>query len=73
MFLVPIIIGSDKMTVSVATGQTNYWPIYISIGNIHNNVWCVHSNGITLLGFLAIPKSEYIMFIILPNLNIFYR
>jgi len=25
----------DKTTVSVATGQNEYWPIYLSIGNIH--------------------------------------
>ena len=36
--LVPIILGSDKTMVSVAMGQNEYWPIYISIGNIHNNV-----------------------------------
>ena len=35
---VPIILGSDKTTVSVATGHTEYWPIYGSIGNVHNNV-----------------------------------
>ncbi|KAF8508678.1 hypothetical protein BU17DRAFT_77929 [Hysterangium stoloniferum] len=34
---VPIILGSDKTTVSVATGHTEYWPVYLSIGNIHNN------------------------------------
>ncbi|KIK99826.1 hypothetical protein PAXRUDRAFT_84861, partial [Paxillus rubicundulus Ve08.2h10] len=31
---VPIIIRSDKTTVSVATGQNNYYPLYLSIGNI---------------------------------------
>ncbi|KIO08910.1 hypothetical protein M404DRAFT_22722 [Pisolithus tinctorius Marx 270] len=31
--LIPIILGSDKTTVSVATGQTNYYPLYLSIGN----------------------------------------
>ena len=35
---VPIILGSDKTTVSVATGHTEYWPVYLSIGDIHNNV-----------------------------------
>jgi hypothetical protein len=34
---VPIILGSDKTTVSVATGHNQYWPVYMSIGNIHNN------------------------------------
>ncbi|KAG1859497.1 hypothetical protein C8R48DRAFT_748607 [Suillus tomentosus] len=45
---VPIILGSDKTTVSVATGHNQYWPVYMLIGNIHNNV-------VVLLGFLAIP------------------
>lgn len=54
---VPIILGSDKTMVSVATDNNEYWPIYRSIGNIHNNVWCAHCNGVVLLGFLAIPKS----------------
>ena len=35
---IPIILGSDKTTVSVGMGQNDYWPVYISIGNIHNNV-----------------------------------
>lgn len=58
-FFVPVILRSDKTTVSVATGQTDYWPVYISIGNIHNNVQHAHGNGVMLLGFLAIPKSTF--------------
>lgn len=54
---VPIILGSDKTTVSVATGNNEYWPVYGSIGNIHNNVRRAHRNGVVLLGFLVIPKS----------------
>jgi Plavaka transposase len=50
-------LGSDKTTVSVATGQNEYWPVYLSIGNLHNNVRRAHRNGLVLLGFLAIPKS----------------
>ncbi|KAG1895104.1 uncharacterized protein F5891DRAFT_984552 [Suillus fuscotomentosus] len=34
---VPLIIGSNKTVVSVATGQTEYHPLYLSIGNIHNS------------------------------------
>ena len=56
---VPIILGSDKTTVSVATGQNEYYPVYLSIGNIHNNVRRAHRNGVALLGFLAIPKSMF--------------
>ncbi|KAM6491755.1 hypothetical protein JOM56_012795 [Amanita muscaria] len=57
-FLVPIILGSDKTTVSVATGNNEYWPVYLSIGNIHNNVRRAHRNGVVVLAFLAIPKAE---------------
>ncbi|KAG1802552.1 uncharacterized protein BJ212DRAFT_1449973 [Suillus subaureus] len=54
---VPLIIDSDKTTVSVATGHTEYHLLYLLIGNIFNGVWCVHRNGVVLVGFLAIPKS----------------
>lgn len=54
---VPLIIGSDKTTVSVATGHTEYHPLYLSIGNIFNSVRRAHRNGVVLVGFLAIPKS----------------
>ena len=37
--LVPIILGSDKTTVSVGTGNNEYYPLYLSIRNVHNNVW----------------------------------
>ncbi|KAI6114593.1 hypothetical protein EDD16DRAFT_1693597 [Pisolithus croceorrhizus] len=53
---VPIILGNDKMTVLVATGQNSYWPVYLSVGNIHNNVQCAHHSGVKLLTFLMIPK-----------------
>ncbi|KAG2132524.1 uncharacterized protein EDB93DRAFT_1309634 [Suillus bovinus] len=55
---VPIIVGSDKTTVSVATGQNDYYPLYLSIGNVHNNVRRAHRNALVLVGFLAIPKTE---------------
>ncbi|KAG1762208.1 hypothetical protein EDD22DRAFT_778730, partial [Suillus occidentalis] len=54
---VPLIIGSDKTTVSVATGHTEYHPLYMSIGNIFNNTRRAHRNGVVLVGFLAIPKT----------------
>lgn len=61
---VPIILGSDKTTVSVATGQNEYWPVYLSIGNISNSVRRAHRNGVVLLGFLAIPKSMSLIYFI---------
>ncbi len=52
-----IILGSDKTTVSNATGNNEYWPIYSSIGNIHNNMRRAHGSGFILIGFLAIAKG----------------
>ena len=54
---VPIILGSDKTTVSVGTGDIEYHPLYLSIGTIHNLVCHAHCNGVVLIGFLAIPKG----------------
>ncbi|KAG2151792.1 hypothetical protein BD769DRAFT_1380665 [Suillus cothurnatus] len=36
---VPVILGSDKTTVSVTTGQNDYYPLYASIGNVQNNAF----------------------------------
>ena len=51
-------LGSDKTTVSVATGQNEYYPLYMSIGNISNAVRRAHRNAVVVIGFLAIPKSD---------------
>ena len=55
--LIPIILGSDKTTVSVATGHNKYYPLYISIGSVHNNIQRAHCGTLALIAFLAIPKS----------------
>lgn len=55
----PIVLGSDKTTVSVATGQNEYYPLYASLGNVHNTVRRAHRNAVTIVGFLAIPKSKW--------------
>ncbi|PSR88458.1 hypothetical protein PHLCEN_2v5138 [Hermanssonia centrifuga] len=54
----PFILGSDKTTVSVATGQNDYYPLYMSLGNIWNNVRRAHCNAVIVIAFLAIPKTE---------------
>ncbi|KAI6035917.1 hypothetical protein BKA83DRAFT_4476196 [Pisolithus microcarpus] len=54
---VPIILGSDKTTVSVATGQHDYYPLYLSVGNIHNSMRHAHRHGVSLIAFLAVPKT----------------
>jgi hypothetical protein len=56
---VPIYISSDKMTVSVATGQNDFHPVYISVGNIHNDIRRADVGGFVLLTFLPIPRGEY--------------
>ncbi|KAI9572241.1 hypothetical protein HD554DRAFT_2203035 [Boletus coccyginus] len=56
---VPLILGSNKMTVSVATGQNDYYPLYLLIGNICNNVRDVHRHALVLIAFLAQPKNGH--------------
>ena len=55
---VPIILGSDKTTVSVAMGQQAYHPVYLSIGNVHNRIRRAHKDALVLIGFLPIPKGN---------------
>lgn len=54
---VPVVMGSDKTTVSVATGNNEYWPLYASVGNIHNGLRRAHKNSVMPIAFLAIPKG----------------
>lgn len=57
--LCPVILGSDKTTVSVATGQNEYYPLYISNGVVSNGGRPAHRDAVSLCAFLAIPKSVY--------------
>ena len=52
-----VVMGSDKTTVSVATGHNEYYPLYASVGNVQNQVRRAHRNALAIIGFLAIPKS----------------
>ncbi|KIJ07272.1 hypothetical protein PAXINDRAFT_90695 [Paxillus involutus ATCC 200175] len=54
---VPIVLGSDKTTVSVGTGNNEYYPLYISLGNVRNNVRRAHRDAVSITAFLAIPKT----------------
>ena len=56
---VPIILGSDKTTVSVATGQNEYYPLYMSIGNFHNSLRRAHCDAVAIVAFLALPKGMF--------------
>ena len=55
--LVPIILGSDKTTVFVATSHNEYYLLYVSIGSVHNNICRAHHGALALITFLVIPKS----------------
>ena len=48
------------------TGHTEYWPLYASIGNIHNNSRRAHGLGLVLVVFLAIPKSMLLYYFSIP-------
>ena len=69
--LVPVIAGSDKMTVSVATGHQEYHPAYVSPGIISNTARRGHGNGVLPVAFLPIPKSMYISSLIVQVFTIF--
>jgi hypothetical protein len=54
---VPGILGSDKTTVSVGTGNTEFYPFYGGIGSLVNAARWAHRDGIAVMAFLSIPKS----------------
>jgi hypothetical protein len=67
---VPVILGSDKTTVSVGTGNNEYYPLYLSIGNVRNNVCRAHRDAIAVIGFLAMPKSKaHSIFMLITGAN----
>lgn len=53
----PLFFGADKTTVSVATGDVEFHPGYLSLGNIYNTMRRGHRNGVVPFIFFAIPKS----------------
>jgi hypothetical protein len=55
---VPGVLGSDKTTVSVGTGNTEFYPFYGGVGNLFNSTRRAHREGISVMAFLSIPKSQ---------------
>ncbi|KAH9029736.1 hypothetical protein EDB84DRAFT_1562744 [Lactarius hengduanensis] len=55
---VPIVAGSDKTTVSVASGHQEYHPVYVSVGNLTNTAQRAHGNSVLPVAFLPIPKTS---------------
>lgn len=64
--MIPIILGADKTTVSVATGHVEYHPLYLTIGNISNALRRAHCNAVVPIGFLAIPKCTIFFYLSHP-------
>ena len=67
---VPIVAGSDKTTVSVATGHQEYHPVYMSPGNLSNTARRAHGNGVLPVAFLPIPKSIISNFFVILYLHL---
>ncbi|TDL19558.1 hypothetical protein BD410DRAFT_726969 [Rickenella mellea] len=55
--IVPVVFGADKTTVSVASGNQEFHPVYMSLGNIRNEMCRAHRDAVMPLAFLAIPKA----------------
>lgn len=55
--LISVVSGSDKTVASVATGQQEFHPLYISPGNVHNPARRAHGIGFLPCAFLPIPKG----------------
>ncbi|KAL1740672.1 hypothetical protein HDZ31DRAFT_47033 [Schizophyllum fasciatum] len=55
---VAVIGGSDKTTVSVATGHQEYHPVYMSPGCITNTARRGHGKGVLPVAMLPIPKAN---------------
>ncbi|KAI0000684.1 hypothetical protein BJV74DRAFT_876933 [Russula compacta] len=66
---VPVVAGSDKMTVSVATGHQEYHPVYMSPGNLTNTARCAHGNSVLPVAFLPIPKKGKFPNFLLTNVS----
>ncbi|KAG1782102.1 hypothetical protein EV702DRAFT_1177148 [Suillus placidus] len=56
---VPIILGSDKTTVSVGTGNNEYYPLYLSIGNVRNNILETFKNPILMPEIVRFGDGHY--------------
>ncbi|KAJ7221252.1 hypothetical protein GGX14DRAFT_669179 [Mycena pura] len=54
---VPVVAGSDKTTVSVATGHQEYHPVYASPGNLTGLARRARGNGVLPVAFLPIAKT----------------
>lgn len=57
--IVPILILSDKIIISLSYENLTLWPIYITIGNLDVNIWQSQKLSRTLLlGFIFIIYEQ---------------
>jgi hypothetical protein len=55
--LAPVILASDKTTLSQFGGDKQAWPVYLTIGNISKGIWRQpSSHGSILIGYLPVTK-----------------
>jgi hypothetical protein len=62
--------GSDKTTVSVATGHQEYHPVYVSPSVLTNPARRGHGNAVLPAAFLPIPKSTCLIHALLALAHI---
>ena len=67
---VPVILGSDKTTMSIGTENNAYYPLYLSIRNMRNHIRHAHRDTLILVGFLTISKSMFDFLI--PHMNTYH-
>ncbi|KAI6028035.1 hypothetical protein PISMIDRAFT_99001 [Pisolithus microcarpus 441] len=55
----PVILSSDKMTLSQFNGDKKAWPVYLTIGNISKDIrHQVSAHAMLLIGYLPVSKLE---------------